>query len=570
MLTFFISIFARLFFLQVKQGPAYLEQARENTTHTITQTSPRGIIYDREHRVLASNKQSASAMVLPSVVLGHDVDRIVHLLSNIVKKSESEIRKDLDKLKKDDSRPFPIANNLTLEQVATIYENQYELPGVMVQQQSARYYANGESSAHVLGYTGKISPSELENNPDREMNDIVGKYGIEKLFDSTLRGASSHKRIKINRQGQPTEPISFDDDLLDKNRAGKDIVLTIDLDLQQVAEQKMKGMKGAVVMIDVNTGEILTLVSQPSFDPNLFAAGINPTAWKVLNAKNVLMNRAISAYPPGSIWKPLVLLAALESGAVKPGERFSVSGAYFMDGFRFGDWTSKIAVMGLTTCLAWSRDTAFYQMGRRMNDRDITEWGKRLGAGRATGIEFKGESNGSLPDEIWKAKAKLRNSRFAWYKGNTLHYSIGQGPLLVTPAQAVRIAAGIATGNRTPKIHLVKQIGDKLPGKPSFDTFRTSPELIKIVHDGMSECIESGTCQASKLKGVKVAGKTGSAEAPPNPRTHGWFIAYAPADKPEVAIVAFGEAAGHGGAVAAPIAKEVLQKYFEKYHRMSF
>ncbi len=558
----FCILIARLFFLQIVQGPTYKEQVQENTTYILTQNAPRGIIYDREHRVLASNKQSASLVILPSVVLLRDVKSISHTLSLILGKNESEIEAKLKKLNKKDSRPFTLVTNLTLEQVAAIYENRFVLPGITVQQQSARFYPNGTILAHVLGYTGQISEKELEKNSERRLNDIVGKYGVEKLLDKDLRGENAYKRIRVNRYGQPIERVDLDDVAASRGRSGNDVTLTIDLDLQKLAEEKMKDLRGAIVITDLKTGEILALVSKPSFDPNVFTSKVSGDIWKQMNAQQTFLNRALSAYPPGSIWKPLVLLAALESKAVKPTEKFAVSGAYYLGRFRFGDWTSKTGIMNLQQALAWSRDTAFYQMAVRMTDKDITNWGKKLGAGQPTGIELPGESLGILPDEKWKSK----NLKSGWYPGYTLNYSIGQGFLLLTPAQAVRLTAGIATGNKVPRIFLVKQVGNQLPKAPIFDTYQPTPEFLNVVRQGMLQCVDSGTCQATKIPGIQIAGKTGSAEVSFSKKTHGWFVSFAPYDNPEVAITIFTEAAGHGGSVAAPLAKGLYELYFSKYH----
>ncbi len=559
----FLTLIARLFYLQIVQSESYQEQVQQNTTYLLTLAAPRGLIYDREHRVLASNRQSASIIILPSVVHKHNLKNIAQTLALILGKKPLTILNKLKNLDEKDARPFTLQTDLSLAQVSAIYENRFALPGITVQQQSARHYNYGPLLAHVLGYTGKISSEELNNNAERRrLNDIVGKYGLEKLLDEDLRGEPAYKRIQTNRHGQPIESINLDDVSSAQPTSGKDLTLTIDLDLQKIAEDKMKDLRGAIVMIDVRTGEILAIVSKPSFDPNLFTSKVSSSLWKEMNSKQAFLNRALSAYPPGSIWKPLVLLAALETKAVKPTEKLKVSGAYYLASFRFGDWTSNSGVFSLQKSLAWSRDTAFYQMAVRMSDKDITNWGKRLGAGQKSGIELKDESIGCLPDEKWKAK----HLKQGWYPGYTLNYSIGQGFLLLTPAQAVRLTAGIATGESTPKIHLIKQIGNQLPTKPKLDTFETNPEFLKVVHEGMLECVESGTCQATKIQGLQIAGKTGSAEVPFSKKTHGWFVGYSPYKNPEIAIVVFTEAAGHGGSVAAPLAKDLFQLYFSKYH----
>ncbi len=559
----FLAILSRLFFLQVMRGSFYKEQAQDNTTYILTQAAPRGIIYDRDHRVLASNKQSPSVIILPSIIFQQDIEKTSRKLALILKKSPKEIQRRLNKLNKKDSRPFTFESNLSLNQVAAIYENQIELPGITIQQQAARYYTHGKSLSHVLGYTGEVSEAEINNNPDRKLHDLIGKYGIEKLLDEDLRGINAYQGIKINRYGQPAERVDLNNVNSSKPSSGKDITLTIDLDIQKAAEKAMKSLKGAVVVVDTQTGEVLALVSKPDFDPNLFTSRVSVSLWKQISEQKAFLNRAISAYAPGSIWKPLVLLVALETKAVKPDEKIAVSGAYYLGNTRFGDWTSATGIFTLQKALAWSRDTAFYKMAVRMSDKSITEWGKKFGAGQKTGIELQDESIGCIPDEAWKAK----HLKSRWYPGYTLHYSIGQGYLQLTPVQAARLTAALANNGIVPKLTLIKQIGDQLPKRPSLERFKISETATKVVKEGMLECVETGTCQASKLPGIKIAGKTGSAEAPPNRKTHGWFASYAPVDKPEIAIIVFAEAGGHGGSVAAPVAKDIYLAYFRKYHK---
>ncbi|HEY9886670.1 MAG TPA: penicillin-binding protein 2, partial [Vampirovibrionales bacterium] len=555
----FGAILIKLFVLQIIEGPSIAEKAQENTTFILHQNAPRGIIYDREKRVIVSNKQSPSVIIIPSVVLGKDVSNIAKSLAIIINKPTSYVLEKLKKLDENDSRPHEAKwlQNLKLEQLAAIYEHQYDLPGVLVQQHSARHYVYGDLLAHVLGYTGKISEEELNSRSHRDLHDIVGKYGIEKVFDSVLRGKSAKKRIRINRFGQPTERVSFYDSA--KTQTGTDITLTIDLDMQRAAEKAMddKGFSGAIVMIKAKTGEVLALVSRPSFSPKTFTGNVDEKEWQRIQSQKVFLNRAISAYPPGSIWKPYVLLAALETNAVKPTEKFKVGPAHYIGRTRFGDWTDKRGIFTLQKSLAWSRDTAFYQMGERMSDSDITKYGMLYGAGKLTGLELQDEQKGIVPNAEWKQKV-LNNH---WYPGNTLHYSIGQGYLLLTPAQAARMVAGIANKTELPSLNLIRQIGNQLPAEPKNVKLPVSQDKLKIVLEGMEECVDSGTCQIVKMPGIKLAGKTGSAESASYKKTHGWFIAYGPTENPEIAIAAFAEGAGHGGSVAAPMALEVMKAY---------
>jgi penicillin-binding protein 2 len=267
----------------------------------------------------------------------------------------------------------------------------------------------------------------------------------------------------------------------------------------------------------------------------------------------------MSGYPPGSVWKAITLLAALENKVVKPDTKLQVGAGISLGGFFFGDWTKTSGLFDLVKCLAWSRDSAFYQMGLKLTPEQIKEWGVKFGAGRPTGLELRHESAGLVPDSEWK----MRVCHEKWYPGNTLHMSIGQTYVQLTPAQGARIYAGIGNRGRVPDLHFVTKIGDRQIPPPKMEYVKTHKEYLDVVLAGLKAVIASGTGGATKLGSVEVAGKTGSAEAPPaGSKTHAWFCCYAPAEKPRIAISCFVEHGGHGGSAAAPIAKAILEKFF--------
>lgn len=573
----FSLVLLRLAYLQIVKGASYREEARQSASFIpVISNAPRGVIYDREGRVLASNKKYNSLIVLPSVLLAHrsKLNNICRTLSKILKESEYELREKLENLKSDDSRPFTLYKDLTFEQVVALSEHHQELFGITVQHQDARYYMYGDMFAHTIGYTGTVSKEELEGEyKNLSLNDIVGKYGLEKVFDHYLRGKSTPKVIRVDRQGQPIEEVdvkSLSED--ESSKPGKSLTLTLDLDMQKVAYEALGEMKGAAIMIDAKTGEVLALVSKPAFDPNMFTTKLSGSQWSKLNSANLFLNRALSSYPPGSIWKPIVLLAALQAGAVKPGDMIPVSGGYYLGSHRFGDWTGQTGIFTLQKVLAWSRDTAFYRMAdqaqpRHVTDTQITYWGKKAGAGKRTGLELEDESSGLIPDKEWQKK----HLDGIWRPGYSLNYSIGQGYLLVTPAQAVRMAAFFGNKGKTPKLRLLKQVAQKEYYKSAeIDEAQVDNEFMKIVREGMTECVESGTCAITRVPWTTSAGKTGSAEAPPHKRTHGWYICFSPVEEPEIAIAVFGEGAGHGGSVSAPVAKKMLEAYYRKHHPALF
>ena len=338
---------------------------------------------------------------------------------------------------------------------------------------------------------------------------------------------------------------------------GQDLKLTIDIELQKIAQEAMGIMPGAVVVADPRNGEILALVSNPAFDPNIFTKPVPTELYRKLTAANAFLNRALSSYTPGSIWKPVTALVALEHDVASRNEVLAVSGSILFGGFRFGDWTSKEDLMNLPTAIAWSRNTYFYQIAKRLKPEWLAELGDQLGVGRITGIELLGESKGILPSPEWKKK-RLKQD---WYPGNTLHFSIGQSFLMLSPLQAAKIISTIAMDGAVPNMHIVL---DESKNKIERQ-IELKENSLKVVKEGLMQCIDSGTGVATKLKNIKLAGKTGSAEVHGYKRsTHGWFVAYGPADsEPEIAVAIFGEGYGHGGTVCAPVAKKIFTKYFE-------
>lgn len=556
-----LVLISRLAYLQISQHKNYTEKAQYSSSRISIITAPRGNIFDRNGKLLATTKQSISVIAYPDRFKSEeDKLKIYKILSEILNTDKEKLKEAF--LKMPEKAPFPIrvATDVSIEESTLIVENQHILPGIDIQEEPIRYYPHGELAAHVIGYVGEIGDEELIRRPDRRLGDLVGKDGIEKLYDDILRGKDGKKIVLVDRYGKAIDT-SYKYAIIDiKPVPGRNIYLTIDLNLQKALENALRESMASstATTIDVKTGEVLALGNIPTFDPNIFTKPIPQDTWNRLIKEKAFLNKALLPYVPGSIWKPITLLAALDSMVVRPEEKFAVGGAIYLGSTRFGDWTSKSAIYSLQECLAWSRDTAFYQIAQRLKPEQIREWGVTLGAGRKTGIELIGEEEGIVPDSLWKEK----NVGEKWYPGNTLHYSIGQSFLLVTPIQMARVYSAIANGEIVPKLQLIKKI-DKI-SKPiqQPETYKVLPAALKVVKEGLEMCIESGTGQVVKFPTVRVAGKTGSAEVPGSSKTHGWFASYAPADNPQIAIVAFAEKAGHGGTVAAPIAKKIYEEYF--------
>lgn len=553
------TLIARLSWLQILQYPYYRGQAIDNSTRVTFLRAPRGTIYDRHGNLLATNKQSLSMIAIPMQI--DHVQDLANKLSKVLEVPAPKVLNTLLKAKVSHSvLPVVIERDIDLETASRFYDQKLFLPGIDILPDISRNYTQGELTAHVLGYCGEITQAQLKLRKDRKMGDVVGQDGIERLYDDQLRGLDGEQRVRVNAMGQALSRDTAKPEITREAQAGAPIVTSLDLDLQRAAYKALGERSGAVVACDPQTGEILAMVSRPSFDPNVFTRKITPAVWKKLNAPNhPLYNRALSGFPPGSTWKAITMLAALENKVVKPDTKLHVSGGIALGGFFFHDWTASSGVFDLVKCLAWSRDSAFYLMALHMTPEMMRDVGMKFGAGRPTGVELRHEGLGLVPDSKWKERVYHEK----WYPGNTLHMSIGQTYVQCTPTQMARMYSGLGMRGRVPNLHFVMKIGDRQIPPPKPEVWKFHKEYMDVVLNGLKAVVASGTGGATKLGNVEVAGKTGSAEAPPTgSKTHAWFACYAPADKPRIAICAFVEHGGHGGSAAAPIAKEVLQTFF--------
>ena len=396
-----------------------------------------------------------------------------------------------------------------------------------------------------------------------ELRDVAGRSDAvwaDSRYNASELERAGEQRVRVNAAGLSLSPATARPQVTKEPQAGQPLVTGIDLDLQRAAYQALGDRHGAVVVADPQTGELMALVSKPSYDPNIFSHRDRQAIAKLFtDPEHPLHNRALAGFPPGSIWKAITLIAALQYKVVKPDTKIHVSGGIALGNFFFHDWTSRTGLFDLVQCLAWSRDSAFYQMALHMTPEMMKDWANKFGGGRTTGLEIPHEGSGLVPDSAWK----WRNLKEKWYPGNTLHMSIGQTFVQVTPAQAVRIFSGIGMHGKVPALHLAIKIGDRQIPPPRAEQVKVKEEYLKVVLAGLKAVVASGTGGATRLGTVEVSGKTGSAEAPPTgSKTHAWFACYAPSDKPRIAICAFVEHGGHGGSAAAPIAKAILEQFF--------
>ncbi|MBI5741011.1 MAG: penicillin-binding protein 2 [Nitrospirae bacterium] len=553
----------RLWHLQIIKGPEYKKIAESNRSRVIDIPAPRGVIYDRNDVPLVRNILSFDISMIGEH-MPEDPGSLAEL-GRVVEVEPGHIRK----LARASSNPYEVISlrrNVSFEEVARIEARKIDFPGLQVEVASARGYIYGQTASHVLGYLGNPTPRQLASP---EFSDVpsqafIGQFGIEKRYDGTLRGVAGKKIVEVDALGNVIRFVR-----IQKPGRGEDLKLTIDINAQMEAEKSLQDKTGAVVAIRPDTGEILALASSPSFDPNLFVGGIEREEWRGLTGdpRKPLMNRAISnQYPPGSTFKTVTALAALEGGIVTESTpAFCGGGTYF--GRLFRCWKEGgHGGVSLHRALVESCDVYFYEIGKRINIDLIAKYANALGLGSRTGIELDGEAQGIVPSTKWKLNAR----KDKWYQGETLSVAIGQGYLSVTPIQMARMIATVVNGGKLYKPHLVSDGSDAKPER----VLDFNPEYVEMVKSALVGVVyeSGGTGGRARSDIVSIGGKTGTAQViagavrgkalSDEQQDHAWFIAFAPQQKPEIALAVFVEHGGHGGSTAAPIAKRVIEAYF--------
>lgn len=548
---------SRLAYLQIVEGPRNRELADNNRIRLIPKPPQRGQIFDRKGRLMGGSRVSYSVFLWPIAQEPEQWPTILNRLSKILQIPKAEILSRLEKEGYNSHYRVRVAQWITEKQVIAIEEARTELPSIEVDFESVRYYPNGDLAAHVLGYTGEITDQELEALAPKgyRLGDIVGKLGIEDALESQLRGEWGGQQVEVDAAGEIVRILGERPPI-----SGNDVTLTIDLDLQKIAEKSLGNTRGAIVAIDPNNGGVLAMVSRPTYDPNLFSSRITEAQWQQLQSQeHPFVNRALQAFAPASTFKIVTTTAAIESGKYSTGSYLPTYPYVEVGEHKFWDWNNAgFGVLGFSSALAWSSDTFFYQIAMGIGGEVLSDWTRRFGFGQHTGIElYHEESPGLVPDDAWK-KEVLEEG---WYVGDTINMSIGQGYLQATPLQVAVMFAVAANGGDRVKPHLQK---DNEEAKNWRESLNLHPGTIEVVEQGLEEVMSYGT-GSSIVDGSKlppIAGKTGTAEDPPR-ENHAWFGAYAPADKPEIVVVAFAEnSGGGGGEVAGPMVRRVLEDYF--------
>ncbi len=564
--------------LQIVEHAKFEELAENNHQRTLALRAPRGLVFDRDMKVLVVNRQSFSI----SIVREHtkDMNRTIRLLAEVLGYDEAGVRAVVDRHRREPSyRPITIVQDATLQQVAAVTARRldFELPDVVVEQVPTRQYP-ATMAAHLFGYVGEVSDAQVSDSEGLKSGDVVGQAGIEKVYNAMLMGEDGAKRVVVNSVGREIRTLDEDEPM-----EGKRLQLTIDYDVQKAIEDGFDqlGFNGAAVILDPSNGDVLGFTSRPAYDPNAFAAGIDRATWASLTGDEdlPLSDRAIQGrYSPGSTFKMAVATAALQESVITPDFKVHCSGGATFYGRPFKCWKKGgHGTMDLRHAIEQSCNVYFYTIGNMTGIDKIHKWATLLGLGEKSGIDLPNELTGLVPSPEWK-QARFKEK---WYAGETVSVSIGQSSVAVTPVSMAVYASTLANGGTRVTPHLLKAVDDGTGWKPvappaprskaSFD-----PEKLQAIRDGLFLVVNgAGTGHNAQLKGYDVSGKTGTAQVISNQgkeragktdkdlRDNGWFVFFAPRDNPQIAGVVLLEHGVHGSN-AALIAHHLLDTYFAK------
>ena len=594
-ITLTVLLLGRLFLLQVIRFDYYTEQSQGNRVRIEPIPAARGLILDRNGEVIASNQPAYQLELVPEQVT--DLEQTLKGLVDLhllVAEELDDVRRAI-RLR----RPFdnvPIRLRMSEEDIARFAVHRFEFPGVDIQTRQTRLYPNVDVAVHALGYVAAISEGDLEKI-DRAAyagTTLIGKLGVEAAYEKDLHGTNGFREVLVNASGRSVTKVGQElapDLRVRAPTPGADLMLSLDMPSQRVAEEAFTDKRGSAVAIDPQTGDVLVLVSRPGFDPNLFGRGLTRAEFKELNDNidHPLLNRALRGqYPSGSTIKPGLALAALVNHDIDPNATRFCGGTYHLPGssllFREGK-TGRHGAMDLRHAIAKSCDVYFYDLANTIGVDHIAEFLAPLGFGSLTGIDISGEKPGLLPSRDWKRKTFKRPAEQAWYPGETVNFGVGQGYFLVTPLQLAHYTSILANQGTSYKPRLVSGVRDpatgeikRFPATKGEQIKTVSPEQWQIVREGMAGTLRYGT--AALTAGAKmtytIAGKTGTAqvftvgrnEKLDNQKTvsdrlrdHSWFIAFAPAEAPRIAVAVIVENGGFGSAVAAPIVRKIMDTY---------
>jgi len=576
-----LTLLLRAGYFQIIHGDAYFELSENNRIRMISVPASRGIISDRNGTPLVNNALSFNLYMVPADI--PSLPPVIERLSSFVEMQQEELIQIMAQKREDAYLPIKIKNDLSMKEIALIEGHSLELPGVKIEAEFKRSAIYGSLAAHLLGYIGEVSQAQLDSGvyDNVRPSEMIGRSGVEQSYDGVIRGVSGQKGVEVDALGHEIRILNVKEPV-----QGDSLYLTIDLNLQQVAEEALGGRVGAIVAMDPNNGEVLAMVSHPTFDPNILSRGPSPRLWNDIlqDEEKPLNNRATQGqYPPGSTFKIVLAAAILETKTASPAQQVHCRGYYPFGNRNFMDWKKGgHGAVDLHRALVESCDVYFYEMGTKLGIDPIAKFAGLLGLGEKTGIALQYEKKGLIPSTTWKKRVRHE----PWYPGETVSVAIGQGYVSVTPLQMARMISTVANDGISypPQLVLKKRQYDtgfisEFPPRPG-ETIPISKKTLEIVKNGLIGVVNEphGTAGASQSQWVSMAGKTGTAQVvaikerlrsdlrrklPPGLDDHAWFVAYAPVDTPKIAMAILVEHGGHGGSVAAPIAKKLIEAYLK-------
>ncbi len=581
---FFLIIILRLAYLQIYQGDYYALQAENNRMEIEKIPAPRGRIFDRNGILLASNRPCFCLLLYPQKLprKKEELGKYAQFLKPVLKKPVKEIMDELKKTLRCPLSPVYLKKKLKWSEVVYIESQTYFFPGLQIVFWPLRCYPFRSLAAHVLGYVGPITAKQLQSGqfPDAEPTDFIGQSGIEKTYQRLLAGKKGKRYLEVDALGRILKTLKKIEPI-----PGADLYLSIDAALQKEAEKELRGKSGAIIALDPQNGYVLALASSPSFDPNLFVKGMDQKTWQRLlnNLTHPLQNRVtLGLYPPGSIFKIVTALAGLQSKTITPHTRIYCNGGFLLGTRLFRCWKRNgHGWVDLKKAIVESCDVYFYQLGFWLGIKRLSDYALKCGFGQKTGIDIQ-EKAGLVPTPAWKWKVYKRR----WQKGETLNVAIGQGALLVTPLQIAQFFVALANGGKiykpqlvlkivSPEGKIIKENGPVLEGK-----LPATKQQLRLIKEALAGVMNNplGTGYRARSLRFKMAGKTGTAQIASLPqkksrnasilhKDHAWFAGFAPVQNPKIVIVVLIEHGGHGGAVAAPIARDLVEFYLSKVQR---
>lgn len=577
----FALLFLRMVYLQLIKGEEYRRLSQSNCVRLKSIKSSRGLIYDRNNNLLVDNRPSFDLKIVREDA--GPVGPILERLADLINVPVEELKESMEKNGRVAVyRPILLKKGISRDQLAVLESHKFDLPGVVIDVEPTRHYIFPGTASHLLGYLGQINRDELASGkyPNVRSGDAIGRYGVEKQFETFLQGKRGGRQVEVDVSGRVIKVLKTVPPV-----SGNDLYLTIDLELQQAAEELLAGEDGSVVAIDPNNGNVLAMASTPGFNQNDFIGGISNKKWRALmdDPGRPMTNKAIQAeYPPASTYKLVTAIAALEEKLIDRNSTAYCNGYYKFGNRRYQCWNRHgHGEVNVVDSLEESCDVFYYQIGEKISVDTLADYARGCGLGQATGIALAHERRGLIPTAAWKKK----RFKEAWQGGETLSISIGQGFNLVTPLQMAVFTAAVANGGTLYRPHIVNNIqsddGTVLKeNEPEIvGNLPASKETLALVKKGLFKVVQGdrGTARRIRIKGVDIAGKTGTAQVFSRKKgekfeneklarkfqDHAWFVAYAPAENPQIAISVIVEHGAHGSTAAAPVAGKLIRQYLK-------